>query len=118
MKKALIEAWAKDLETTEAPQCESRLNRGDGFCCLGRLAIVAGYEFCKTGKDGACGLTERRIKGSGTTPGELSGLNERILREVGLTDKQQRRFWDYNDTDGLSFPAIAVFVRKLKPDDA
>ena len=38
----LIDAWILDLRTTKAPQAVGKLFDGKGYCCLGRLCIVAG----------------------------------------------------------------------------
>ena len=42
-----LEAWLHDLETTDAPQCNGiladyKFEGPTAYCCLGRLAVVAG----------------------------------------------------------------------------
>lgn len=43
-KDELIDAWIKDLRTTKEKQGKSKLHSNYGFCCLGRLCVVAGLE--------------------------------------------------------------------------
>lgn len=105
MKRSWAMKWARDLETTRAKQANGYLNDGKGgFCCLGRLCVVAG---------------KRGIRSYG---GEISYHDEtgvlpvEVIEMVGMkTDNgvlpNKRALSELND-EGVSFREIAKIIRK------
>jgi hypothetical protein len=45
MKRALLDAWIDALESGKYKQCRATLRKGDGYCCLGVLCVVAREPF-------------------------------------------------------------------------
>lgn len=43
MKKEIADKWIADLRTNP-PQATGALFNGKGYCCLGRLCVVLGYQ--------------------------------------------------------------------------
>ncbi len=113
------EAWLKDLETTDAPQCIEQLQCDDAFCCLGRACIVLS-------------VPSERAHGSGSFffDGEMHCLSKPTVKRLGLRGDNGdfevpvssaeldrdggfsvfNSLTDMND-NGLSFREIAAYIR-------
>jgi hypothetical protein len=104
MKKSWAMKWARDLEKTSAKQATGVLNNGrGGFCCLGRLCVVAG----KRGSSNADGGISY---GDETTvlPSEVMALVE-MKTSTGAFGQEE--LTDMNDS-GVSFRELAKIIRK------
>lgn len=111
------EAWLRDLETTEAPQTRGALHRltadndgPAGYCCLGRAAVVLGVPEVV---DGTLGYFHGK---DGTLSDELtatlrlrSGSGSLLKPFAG--DPQVSSLTELNDDYGMSFKAIAAYIR-------
>ena len=100
MDKELKEKWIADLRTPGRKQANERLCNGHGaYCCLGRLAIVAGHRVC----------SEDRAR-SGDTWRAGEELSPSGLAEFGLSSNQHDMLIAMNDIRSLSFPEIADWI--------
>lgn len=99
--------WIVDLETTTEPQARSCLFDGVGYCCLGRLCVVAGEEFAYIDETGEHIVFDYDgLECSAYPP-------ERVLSEF-LDDEEfdYTRYASLNDKDELTFSEIAQVLRQ------
>lgn len=99
MDPALKAKWVEALRSGEHKQCKNALHADGGYCCLGVLTVVAGYQI-DTRRD--------RVLRPGNNPDDTSS-NEgyRALADFGLTDRIP--LINMND-EGKSFSEIADFI--------
>ncbi len=97
--------WARDLETTSAKQAQGVLNNGSrGFCCLGRLCVIAGSRGERCGTEIAYG-------------GETTVLPTEVMDKVGMETDTGEYSHNHDhlaglNDDGVSFVEIAKIIRK------
>ena len=107
MKVGIKKRWLKALRSDEYVQGAGLLARPAGdydeFCCLGVLCDVLGEEFEETAY-GALGVA---VNGFGLS---TSALPNRLLEQVSMSDMQQSRLINMNDTQGKSFEQIADWI--------
>jgi len=115
MKEKVAKKWIKDLRKPKNKQAKKALFDGTGYCCLGRLCVVAGYSFYKyKGKyvvKGAPGEIDRR---------ESQVLPPAIQQWAGMNSKNGAFAYDmqtqgclaYMNDHGSSFTDIADFIEK------
>lgn len=103
MNKDIADRWIKDLRSNP-PQSQRRLFDGNGYCCLGRLAVVMGRKPTIDGYD-------YKIDG------ESYVLSYAIRDEAGM--HSQCGFYDHNNydltqanDDGMSFAQIADIIEE------
>lgn len=95
--EANLRAWIHDLRTTDAKQGMGGLRtKDDGYCCLGRGALVLGLELVPLEKPylegSAFDLADRDEVGGqrGSTLGSHAA-------RLGLTRDEETRCWKMND---------------------
>lgn len=109
MKLQLKAAWIADLLVNADKQGRELLHnvKADTYCCLGRLAVVAGYDpyevIDESYDNDGCNL--RVDNGS-------ESLSLWMLKEVGLNDVTEGKLIGKNDDDEWSFPQIAEWIRE------
>lgn len=100
MDSKLKSDWTTALRSGEFKQCRSQLKNGDGFCCLGVLAVVMGFELAESGH----GVIADGIE-----------IGYRPI-EYALGDYPMRELWERNDgtgqfaQNGQSFAQIADHI--------
>lgn len=106
MKRSWAMKWARDLETTRARQTQLKLNDGEGgFCCLGRLCVLAKAR----GKRSATGKIY--YHGEGTIlPSEVMEMVG-MRTQSGVVGDDEDELSSMND-GGMSFAEIAKVIRK------
>lgn len=109
MNKENLKLWIEDLRTTEAPQTTEVLHDTFGFCCMGRLCVVAiaagvNVDAAPTGGpegivtyDCSDAFPPDSVKGWLDPEGDLD-CGERTQYDV---------FADWNDSERLTFHEIA-----------
>lgn len=113
MKKEIAEAWVADLRTNP-PKTTRRLFDGNGYCCLGRLALVLGCDFTRVGEDYCPRLNGETLQVEAYLSQELMGLSgmksrNGVVEEIGGPDDVVLA--QLND-DGVSFAEIADVIEK------
>jgi len=109
MPKALKDKWIADLRNPKRKQCTTSLSDGNGgFCCLGRLMVVADGRIRKSRSlDGEWGLpTIRFARAHGITP-YLSDCTNFLLTIEG----KQKAASQHND-EGRTFAEIADAIER------
>lgn len=104
MDKRWAYKWARDLETTSARQTKRVLNNGrGGFCCLGRLCVIAGERGKRIGSEISYG-------------GETAVLPSEVMEKVGMKsdcgELPDAALTELNDEKGMTFREIAKVIRK------
>ncbi len=102
MKKKNIRTWIKALRSGKYKQTQSRLRRGDSFCCLGVACALYGKQFNKRFRK------ELFMHRSTTLPIP-------VLDWLGITSSQEAELYKKNDGIGgygsHSFSEIADILK-------
>ena len=130
------ETWLTTLETTTLPQAVGKLCCDEGYCCLGIALLALGIEHAGVRKpkevDGLDWVkywnTEEYLTANGPTKTVDGVLPEHVAKLLNLRSKGGRLYHNpgmleqfkklyahslvsLNDTVGLTFKEIALFIR-------
>ena len=111
MKRYWAMKWAKDLEAPRRKQAQGYLKEGNGYCCLGRLCVVAGVRWKDGGFDGEMMTLPQSVMektGMRSCQGEFPGA-EAALSAIGTP--VCAHLAHANDA-GMKFKDIAKVIRK------
>jgi hypothetical protein len=111
MKYEVAMAWAKDLLDNQDKQGKEALFDGNGYCCLGRLCLLAGKEFeeykLSEGKFVVIGTDEAMILPDEVQ--EWSGMRTKAGSIFDTSGKTILELSSLNDA-GTSFKALARII--------
>jgi hypothetical protein len=110
---AYQEAWLHDLETTDAPQAEGYLwIKSEGFCCLGRAAILLDPQGADTELDTVfwdfqCSILPDHLYKQLNLWSNVGDLRDTYESSDGIANS----LTDFNDKLMWSFKQIAEWIR-------
>ncbi len=106
MDTKIRDGWCRELRLKTRKQCRGKLNDGEAMCCLGVLADIemdADWVLVRHADEDGVTATYAIDLSSTTLP---SALRERC----GITTDEQNDLIHMNDSEKLTFPAIADWI--------
>jgi hypothetical protein len=105
--------WLEALRSGEYKQATQVLQNRRGYCCLGVLCRAVGAEFQELHSDDDRYYDNVPVlDGINLANGDDGELSRSFLRRAGLTEENQTRLIDMNDTEKASFLLIAEYIEK------
>lgn len=95
MNKRMKKDWLVSLRNGKYTQCRNELRDATGYCCLGVLCEIEGYDW-STHDNGDMG--------------EMFQLPDKIHRTSKLTEDEENELVKLNDEDEKDFIEIANYI--------
>jgi hypothetical protein len=106
--------WVEALRSGKYKQTEQALQDYSGYCCLGVLCRAIGAEFQEFNEpDGGRQYDNAPVlDGINLADGNNEELSRSFLRRAGLTEDDEIRLVEMNDSENASFLKIAEYIEK------